>query len=303
MIMQGINKRMKNRKNDLEILQSELLKNKLLLEISRKIAGLKNLSEILWTIVDFVTKNVDGDRGSLFLNDEETNELYSRVAQGELTREIRILNTVGIAGAIFASNQGEIIHDVYSDKRFNKEVDQETGYKTKNMICSPVKTVDGKIIGVVQVLNKKKGRFTKENLSFVDAIATQAAVSIQNAQNNEFFEKKRAQEMEFVSIVSDVTAEIDLSALLKRVMEEATRMLNADRATLFLNDEKTNELFSRVAMGEGIGEIRLPNTAGIAGSVLTGNQCWVRWLAVLIGLGCSGLTWGNWTGLVTRQLV
>ena len=96
------------------------------------------------------------DRGSLFLNDEETNELYSRVAQGELTREIRILNTVGIAGAIFSSKQGEIIHDVYSDKRFNKEVDQETGYKTKNMICSPVKTVDGRIIGVIQVLNKKK---------------------------------------------------------------------------------------------------------------------------------------------------
>ena len=69
--------------------------------------------------------------------------------------------------------------------------------------------------------------------------------------------------MEFISIVSDVTAEIDLGALLQRVMEEATRMLNADRATLFLNDEKTNELFSRVAMGEGIGEIRLPNTAGI----------------------------------------
>ena len=76
--------------------------------------------------------------------------------------------------------------------------------------------------------------------------------------------------MEFVSIVSDVTAEIDLSALLKRVMEEATRMLNADRATL-LNDEKTNELFSGVAMGEGIGEIRL-NTAGIAGSVFTSGE-------------------------------
>ena len=58
------------------------------------------------------------------------------------------------------------------------------------MICSPVKTVDGKIIGVIQVLNKKKGRFTKDNLNFVDAIATQAAVSIQNAQNSEFFEKK-----------------------------------------------------------------------------------------------------------------
>ena len=262
----------KNKNNDINFYKSELTKTQLLLEINKKIAGIKNLSEILWTIIDFVTENVDGDRGSLFLNDEETNELYSRVAQGELTREIRILNTVGIAGAIFSSKQGEIIHDVYSDKRFNKEVDQETGYKTKNMICSPVKTVDGRIIGVIQVLNKKKGRFTKDNLNFVDAIATQAAVSIQNAQNNEFFQKKRAQEMEFVSIVSDVTAEIDLSALLKRVMEEATRMLNADRATLFLNDEKTNELFSRVAMGEGIGEIRLPNTAGIAGSVFTSGK-------------------------------
>ena len=262
----------KNKNNDINFYKSELTKTQLLLEINKKIAGIKNLSEILWTIIDFVTENVNGDRGSLFLNDEETNELYSRVAQGELTREIRILNTVGIAGAIFSSKQGEIIHDVYSDKRFNKEVDQETGYKTKNMICSPVKTVDGKIIGVIQVLNKKKGRFTKDNLNFVDAIATQAAVSIQNAQNNEFFQKKRAQEMEFVSIVSDVTAEIDLSALLKRVMEEATRMLNADRATLFLNDEKTSELFSRVAMGEGIGEIRLPNTAGIAGSVFTSGK-------------------------------
>ncbi len=264
--------KLKKKSENLNFYKTELKKTELLLEINKKIAGLKNLSEILWTIIDFVTENVGGDRGSLFLNDSETNELYSRVAQGELTREIRILNTVGIAGAIFTSQQGEIIHDVYSDRRFNKEVDQETGYKTRNMVCTPVKTVNGQIIGVIQILNKKKGRFTKDNLNFVDAIATQAAVSIQNAQNSEFFERKRAQEMEFVSIVSDVTAEIDLSALLKRVMEEATRMLNADRATLFLNDEKTNELFSRVAMGEGIGEIRLPNTAGIAGSVFTSGE-------------------------------
>jgi len=265
---------MKNNKKleDIKTLKSEIYRSKLLLDISRKIASIKNLSEILWTIVEFVTKNVDADRGTLFLNDEETNELYSRVAQGDLTREIRILNTVGIAGGIFQSQLGEIIHDVYSDERFNKDVDQETGYKTKNMICSPVRTVNGKIIGVIQVLNKNKGRFTKDNLEFVNSVATQAAVSIQNAQNNEFFEKKRAQEMEFISIVSDVTAEIDLSALLKRVMEEATRMLNADRATLFLNDEKSNELFSRVAMGEGMGEIRLPNTAGIAGSVFSSGK-------------------------------
>ena len=263
---------MKKKEISLEQTLQKLRRTELLLEITKKIAGLSSLSEILWTLIQFVTKELGADRGTLFLNDTETNELYSRVAQGELTREIRILNDVGIAGAIFNSEKGEIIHDVYCDKRFNEQVDQETGYETKNMICSPVKTVDDKTIGVIQILNKKKGRFTRDNLLFVELLATQAAVSIQNAQNTEYSEKQRAKEMEFISIVSDVTAEIDLGALLKRVMEEATRMLNADRATLFLNDEKTNELFSRVAMGDGIGEIRLPNTAGIAGSVFTSGQ-------------------------------
>ena len=263
---------MKKKEISLEDTVEKLRRTELLLLITRKIAGLKNLSEILWTLIEFVSNELDADRGTLFLNDNDTNELYSRVAQGDLTREIRILNNVGIAGAIFQNKAGEIIHDVYEDSRFNKEVDQETGYKTKNMICCPVKTVDNETIGVIQVLNKKKGRFTKDNLFFVESVATQAAVSIQNAQNSETFEKKRAKEMEFISIVSDVTAEIDLGALLQRVMEEATKMLDADRATLFLNDEKTNELFSRVAMGEGIGEIRLPNTAGIAGSVFTSGK-------------------------------
>ncbi len=263
---------MKKKELNIDDTIEKLRRTELLLEITRKIAGLKTLEEILWTLIEFVTEELSADRGTLFLNDNETNELYSRIAQGELTREIRILNNVGIAGAIFQSQVGEVIHDVYQDTRFNKEVDQETGYKTKNMVCCPVKTVDGKTIGVIQVLNKKKGRFTKDNLFFVESVATQAAVSIQNAQNSEHFEKKRAKEMEFISIVSDVTAEIDLGALLQRVMEEATRMLNADRATLFLNDEKTNELFSRVAMGEGIGEIRLPNTAGIAGSVFSSGK-------------------------------
>ena len=263
---------MKKKIEKVDELKLKLRNTELLLEINKKIAGITNLSQILWHLIEFISDELDADRGTLFLNDSETNELYSRIAQGNLTREIRILNNVGLAGAIFQSQTGEIIHDVYSDKRFNKDVDQETGYKTKNMICTPVKTVKGSVIGVLQVLNKRKGRFTKNDLLFVDTVATQAAVSIQNAQNTEHYEKKRAKELEFISIVSDVTAEIDLGALLQRVMQEATRMLNADRATLFLNDEKTNELFSRVAMGEGIGEIRLPNRVGIAGTVFTSGQ-------------------------------
>ena len=147
---------MKKRNESIQEIKIKLRRTELLLEINKKIAGLHDLSQILWTLIEFITNELEADRGTLFLNDKETNELYSRVAQGDLTREIRILNNVGIAGAIFNSKQGEIIHDVYKDQRFNKEVDQETGYRTKNMICCPVKTVGGETIGVIQVLNKKK---------------------------------------------------------------------------------------------------------------------------------------------------
>ena len=256
----------------LDRIEIKLHRTEMLLSVTQKIAGLSNLSEILWTLIEMTTTELGADRGSLFLNDALTGELYSRVAQGELTREIRILNTTGIAGAIFQSGVGEIIHDAYTDDRFNSKIDEQTGYVTKNIVCAPVRTVRGDIIGVVQILNKKKGRFTKEDLEIVEAITLQAAVSLQNAQGLEEMDKTRVKEMEFLDIVSDVTAEIDLGSLLQRVMVEATRMLDADRSTLFLNDEKTDELFSRVAMGEGIGEIRLPNTVGIAGAVFQSQE-------------------------------
>ena len=244
----------------------------MLLSVTQKIAGLKTLNEILWTLIEMTTTELGAERGSLFLHDPLTGELYSRVAQGELTRGIRILNTTGIVGTIFQSGKGEIIHDAYADERFNRQIDEQTGYVTKNIVCAPVRTVRHDVIGVVQILNKKKGRFTKEDLEIVEAITLQAAVSLQNAQGMEEMVKARQKEMDFLDIVSDVTAEIELGTLLARVMVEATRMLNADRATLFLSDEKTGELFSRVAMGDGIGEIRLPNTAGIAGAVFTSQK-------------------------------
>ncbi|MEE2705399.1 MAG: GAF domain-containing protein [Pseudomonadota bacterium] len=257
---------------ELERTKAKLRKTEMLLSVSQKIASKKNLSEILWTLIEMTTEELGADRGSLFLNDFLTGELYSRVAQGDLTREIRILNSSGIAGSVFHSGKGEIIHNAYDDDRFNSKIDEQTGFKTKNIVCAPIKTVRDDTIGVIQILNKKKGRFTKEDLDIVEAITSQAAVTLQNAQGMEEMEKSREKEMQFLDVVSDVTAEIELGSLLQRVMVESTRMLKADRATLFLNDPKTNELFSRVAMGDGIGEIRLPNNVGIAGAVYQSQE-------------------------------
>ena len=161
---------------------SKLYQTELLLSVTQKISGLNNLSEILWTLIDITTNELGAERGSLFLNDPLSGELYSRVAQGELTREIRILNTTGIAGAVFQSGIGEIVHNPYDDDRFNSKIDEQTGFVTKNIICAPVKTVRDDIIGVIQILNKKRARFTKEDLEILEGITAQAAISLQNAQ-------------------------------------------------------------------------------------------------------------------------
>ena len=244
----------------------------LLLKVSKLCASLDSLDEVLENLVLITSQEIKCDRATLFLNDPVTNELYSRFAQGDLTREIRILNNVGIAGHVFSTGEGLIVADAYSDPRFNKDVDQQTGFKTSNILCAPVRTAKGNIIGAMQALNKQEGVFDSEDLYMLEQITMQAAVALESNIFNERMSKKREQEMKFLDLVADVTAELDLGTLLQRVMSEATRMLSAERSTLFLNDEKTNELFSRIAQGDSVGEIRLPNHLGIAGTVFTSGK-------------------------------
>jgi adenylate cyclase len=245
---------------------------KLLLHVSETMAAYETLDEMLSVLVEMATREMDAERSTIFLNDSDTNELYSRVAQGNFLREIRILNNSGVAGHVFTTGDGMIVHDAYSNEHFNKSVDESTGFTTKNILCVPIRTLKGEVIGVAQVLNKKTGQFSNDDRSLLEAMTTQAAIALQSTQFVERMKKFRKQEMEFFKVVSDITAEIDLGALLNKVMSEATRMLNAERATLFLNDEKKNELFSKVGLGLDATVIRFPNHMGIAGTVFQSGE-------------------------------
>ena len=244
----------------------------MLVNVSRQVATHGTLDAVLHEITKVATEQTDSERGSLFLYDAQTKELYSRIALGEQSREIRVMADQGIVGYVFNSGEGTIINNVYEDPRFNKTVDQETGFKTEKILCVPIRTPRGEIIGVVQTLNKLVGEFDEKDLHILESLTTQCAVTLQATQNIERMEVTRAKEMEFLDVVSDITSEIDLGRVLQKVMLESTRMLDADRATLFLNDFKSNELFSKVAMGDSLGEIRLPNHLGIAGAVYTSKK-------------------------------
>jgi adenylate cyclase len=244
----------------------------LLLRVAKEVAAHDTLEEMLRNIVAVSVEETGAERGTLFLNDERTNELYSRFALGTALREIRILNNAGVAGHVFTTGAGAIVHDPYSDPRFNSKVDQETGFVTKSILCAPIRTVKGELIGVLQMLNKKQGRFTETHLRLLEDMTSLTAMALRSRQFVERMHAAREQEMRFLDVVADVTSDIDLGTMLLKVVTEAARMLEADRATLFLNDEKTSELFSRVAMGASVGEIRMPNHLGIAGAVFTSGK-------------------------------
>lgn len=244
----------------------------MLLDITRTVAGMETMDEVLHALLEMTIRETSATRGSIFLNDEHTGELYSRISQGKLKREIRMLNTKGVAGHVFHTGEGMIIHDAYDNEFFNREIDENTGFITKNILSAPIRTVRGDIIGVAQMLNKAKGRFTKKDLSLLEIMTQQAAITLQNRQFVELARKEHDRELEFLDLVSDVTAELDLSVLLQRVMREATRMLNADRSTLFLNDDETSELWSQVGEGLEAVQIRFPSHLGIAGMVFTSGK-------------------------------
>src|SRR5271169_1292156 len=244
----------------------------LLLDISRKISAIDSLDTVLEVLIAIITTELGAERGSLFLNDPDTKELYSRVAQGTSQREIRILNNSGIAGYVFTTGEGVIVHDAYTDPRFNRSVDEQTGFTTQNILSVPIRTSKGDIIGVAQALNKKNGKFNRYELQLFEAMVRHGSLALQSAQFIERLEHVRKQELEFINIVSEMTSDIKLSSLLQKVMSEATRMLNAERSTLFLYDEKTSELWSEVGQGLESMQIRLPSHTGIAGAVFDSGK-------------------------------
>jgi adenylate cyclase len=245
---------------------------RIILDVATRISGTESLEEVLGALVEMTSVAINCDRVTFFLHDPGSGELYSRVALGLRQREIRLPDNDGIVGVTFQTGDRIIVDDAYADPRFNPKTDQDTGYNTKTVLSVPLRTAKGEIIGVAQALNKRDGPFGKRDQVLLEGIAAQSVPALKSSQIVERMQKARAQELAFLDIVADITSQLDLDQLLQRVMAEATRILGAERSTLFLHDEKTGELFSRIAMGAKMNEIRFPNHAGIAGAVfITGK--------------------------------
>ncbi|HNW36762.1 MAG TPA: GAF domain-containing protein, partial [Candidatus Ozemobacteraceae bacterium] len=92
------------------------------------------LNNLLTITIGLAVQIVGAERGTLFLVDPETGEIFSRVIHGDDIQEIRLPPGTGIAGSILRTGRAEIIDQVYSDRRFNLEIDKQSGFVTKSIL-------------------------------------------------------------------------------------------------------------------------------------------------------------------------
>jgi serine/threonine-protein kinase len=155
----------------------------LLLETTHRLMSAPDLDTLLGLISRTTTRLANAERATVYLIDRTCKELWSRVALGENVGTIRLPLGVGIAGAVALSGETVNLPDAYADPRFNPEIDRRTGYRTRNLLTFPMRARDGRIIGVFQVLNKRGGPFTAEDVETLGALAASAAVAVERAQD------------------------------------------------------------------------------------------------------------------------
>jgi len=242
-------------------------------DIANRVSDSLSLDVLFPRLMEVVSSTLNADRSSLFLHDPETGELYSRVVQGDAIGEIRFPCNLGIAGSVFTSGEAEIITaDAYDNKRFNQEVDRRTGYRTRNILCVPIRNKSREVIGVTQVLNKHIGDFDVEDQRLLEGMSQQAAAALENARLFEKVERQQREEAMLLEVVSSIASEIHLGPLLEKILAAATQLLDSERGALFLYDPKRDELYSHVAGGIDSAEIRFPSNAGIAGECFTSGR-------------------------------
>ncbi len=235
----------------ISLLQDEQKQLKALLNITKILSNELNTTNLLQKIVAQVKKLLNADRCTLFLYDEDSDELWSRIATG-LDGEIRFPANLGIAGHVFQT--GEIINipDAYKDSRFNPEIDKKTGYKTTSILTLPMHNNRDEIIGVFQVLNKADGPFTKKSEGVLSAVAQIASSAIQNAQLLELQKKS------FVSFVEALASTLDTRDYITAGHTRRVTLYTLEIGRLMKLDNATMEVMRYAALLHDIGKIGVP---------------------------------------------
>ncbi|HEU5452686.1 MAG TPA: sensor domain-containing diguanylate cyclase [Terriglobales bacterium] len=186
-------------------------------EVAKALTSSLNLDSILQTIMEKVAEYFRPDTWSLLMVDEDADELYFAIAVGDAAdalKSVRLKVGEGIAGWVAKHGESLIVPDVYTDPRFAKRIDEMTKWKTRSIICIPLKSKH-RVLGVIQLINVPMTGFGEDEMFFLQAICDYAAIAIDNARAVE-----RIQEL---TITDDCTGLYNARHLYKTLESEVYR--------------------------------------------------------------------------------
>lgn len=152
-------------------------------EVGAALGPSEDLDNVLELVLEKTQELLESERATLFLLDETTGDLVSRIVGGGQVRSVRLRVGYGIAGYVAQTGKTLRINDAYADPRFEADWDRLTGFRTRSMLATPLRNHLGATIGVLQVLNKRTvGEFTVDDEELLVALSTQAAIAIDNSR-------------------------------------------------------------------------------------------------------------------------
>jgi signal transduction histidine kinase len=258
-------------------------------EVGLAIGSVVDLDQILELILSKITDVLGADRATLYLVDDVHGTLVSRVVVGDAVETIRVPIGKGIAGTVARTGKPLRVRNAYKDRRFLRTWDVLTGYRTSSILAAPMKNHLGRIIGVVQALNKNEGDFTDEDESLLVALATQAAVTVDNSRlylsaiqkNVQLIEikeqlERRVHQLDLLfTLESAMARAVSIDDLLRAALSEAIRSCHARGGAVMLTDDFTGETALHFLEKTHMSRLRrlvVRPGAGFIGSIRTGGE-------------------------------
>jgi signal transduction histidine kinase len=255
-----------------------------LVELGIALSSTLELDALLALVVERAAQLLGADGATLFLVDRDTGELWSKVLRGAKVREIRLSAGRGIAGWVARTRRPANVADAYADDRFDPAVDRRTGYRTRSVACAPLADRAGRVVGVIEVIDRRPGAFGPEEEQLLAAVASQTAVALENArlfseagERNEALAaargelERRVAELDLLlGLERRLGGAVDLVAGLDAVLERAMHVVGAEAGSVLLVDQSSGQLYFRTARGgrpEALRTLRIERGRGIAGTV------------------------------------
>ncbi len=252
--------------------------------IGKALSSVLNLERLLMLIMDEVTKLMHAERGTLYLVDFDKGELWSKIALKAEIKEIRLKIGVGISG--YVAKTGELINikDAYHDSRFDPSTDKKTGYTTRSILCMPIREPvkdehqTGKIMAVIQILNKIEGIFTKQDEDLLSSLASPIAIAIVNARLYSNLEDRLNELNLLFNLEKELSRAERLDIMLKNLLRLVTGSLQVENGLILLTNAEKKEITEQYAVNVDEAKLITASFAankGIIGRVFNDRQSYL----------------------------